>query len=536
MTAAILTICGLAATPGQVVPSAIAPPDATAPTPAAIVAPPDQPSAPVNDPNRPILLTSRTAVIDIDYDPATRKSIQRTLLYVSRDQGQTWGLEATAMPDQESFTLAVKDDGVYWCTIQTVYTTGLKTPADVTKAPADRKLFLDGTAPTVRIAGAKRQGDEIAVEWTIDEAFPDDAGTIVRYRDASVAESPWLAAAITGKRNTTFKPAVNGSVIVEVIAKDLVGNQSLAKAELPVVAAVGGTMPSLRGPPVKPLPAGSELSMPSAVGSATAPAPTSTPPGTLPMPSPVTTPAAEPVPLAVTTNDVPANAAPVKPINVTRFELAYSITAGPAGVNGIDLWVTRDDGRSWRKWSRHDGRETPLKVILDTKDNPAVEGGYGFKLVPESGSRLADAAPQPGTPPEFNVVVDVTRPRIDVYEPVAHADRPDVVVIRWKATDANFGRDPISVEYAEQLAGPWKSVSATDIVAVVGGQAPVKAQLPNTGEYGWRLPGDLSAPKVYLKFTATDLAGNVTEAMTREPILVDLTRPRAKIQGIVGGK
>jgi hypothetical protein len=205
-------------------------------------------------------------------------------------------------------------------------------------------------------------------------------------------------------------------------------------------------------------------------------------------------------------------------------------------VNGIDLWVTRDDGRSWRKWSRHDGRETPLKVILDTKDNPSVEGAYGFKLVPESGSRIADAAPQPGTPPEFRVVVDVTRPTVQVYEPTAHPDRPDVVVIRWKATDANFGRDPISVEYAEQPAGPWKSVNAADVLPVVGGQPPAKAQLPNTGEYGWRLPGDLAAPKVFLKFTATDLAGNVTEAMTRDPILVDLTRPRAKIQGIVGGK
>ena len=39
--------------------------------------------------------------------------------------------------------------------------------------------------------------------------------------------------------------------------------------------------------------------------------------------------------------------------------------------------------------------------------------------------------------------------------------------------------------------------------------------------------------RVYLKASARDAAGNVKEVVTREPILVDLTKPRAKISGIV---
>jgi len=39
-------------------------------------------------------------------------------------------------------------------------------------------------------------------------------------------------------------------------------------------------------------------------------------------------------------------------------------------------------------------------------------------------------------------------------------------------------------------------------------------------------------PRVYLKVTARDAAGNTTEQVTREPILIDLTKPRAKITGI----
>jgi hypothetical protein len=38
---------------------------------------------------------------------------------------------------------------------------------------------------------------------------------------------------------------------------------------------------------------------------------------------------------------------------------------------------------------------------------------------------------------------------------------------------------------------------------------------------------------VYLKVCAKDAAGNVQQVITREPILIDLIKPRAKINGIV---
>ena len=37
---------------------------------------------------------------------------------------------------------------------------------------------------------------------------------------------------------------------------------------------------------------------------------------------------------------------------------------------------------------------------------------------------------------------------------------------------------------------------------------------------------------VYLKVTAWDAAGNRSEVVTPEPILVDLTKPLAHIQGV----
>jgi hypothetical protein len=549
MTASLICLCGLAATVGQpVIPSGIAPPDSTIPTPSAVaptptIAPPGQP---VLDPTKPTLLASRTAVIDIDFDPATRKAIQKVLLYVSRDQGQTWGLEGTALPDQDSFTFAAKDDGVYWCKIQTVFANGQKVPPDVTRSPPDQRLFLDGTPPVVRVS-AKRTGDEVEAEWNVEEKFPDESNLLIRYKATDTADGAWVAVPYTpsAKRAVRFKPLTPGPIALEVIAKDLVGNAAAGRADVgTVVVAASATTGS--GPPVKPV-SNEQIVVPGMMATAPTPAPVtpqpitvpplSTPPVASPSPAPapvITAPHSEPVPVAVTSTDAVAPAIPaVKPINLTRFDLSYSVTAGPAGVSGIDLWVTRDDGRTWRKWSRHDGKDSVIKVVLDTRDNPQVEGPYGFRLVPESGSRVADAAPTSGTAPEFRVVVDVTAPTVRVYEPAAHPDRPDVVVLRWKATDANFGREPIALEWAESQTGPWRPVNAADSVAVVGGIAPAAPRMANAGEFGWRLPGDLATPKVFLKFTAWDEAGNKTEAVTKDPILVDLTRPRASIRGIV---
>ena len=543
MTASLIAFCGLAVSTGQppVLPANIAPPDASIPAPAMVTPSANPPAtapaaSPINDPNKPTLLPSRTAIIDIDYDPQTRKSIQKVLLYVSRDQGQTWGLESTAMPEQESFTFAAKEDGVYWCKIQTVFTNGQKIPADVTRSPPDQRLFLDGTPPVVRITSAKRAGEEVAVEWLVEEKYPDEAKTVIRYKASDSAESSWVTVPFMpgGRTAVSFKPNTPGPITVEIIARDLVGNTSNARADVGTVDVASGITAQ---PPVKPV-SNDQIVVPGMMPGATPPATSSTPVTVPPLATPpaaVPTPVqADPVPVAVTSTDVAANVPAVKPINLTRFDLSYSLTAGPAGVNGIDLWVTRDDGKTWRKWSRHDGRDSVIKVILDTRDNPQVEGPYGFRLVPESGSRISDAAPTPGTAPEFRVVVDVSAPQVQVFEPIAHNERPDVVVLRWKATDSNFGKDPIAIEWAESQAGPWRAVNGGDTLPVVGGIAPTAPRLANTGEYGWRLPSELTAPKVFLKFTAWDLAGNKTEAVTKDPILVDLTRPRASIRGIVG--
>jgi hypothetical protein len=130
----------------------------------------------------------------------------------------------------------------------------------------------------------------------------------------------------------------------------------------------------------------------------------------------------------------------------------------------------------------------------------------------------------------------VTPPMIKVFAPTADPHQRNTLVLHWEATDRTFGRDPIAIEWSEQPTGPWKPVANDGVVSTVGQPTTTANRIPNTGSYPWALPTTLNTHKVYLKFTAWDVAGNRSEVITPSPVLVDLTKPRVKIQGIgMGG-
>jgi hypothetical protein len=226
----------------------------------------------------------------------------------------------------------------------------------------------------------------------------------------------------------------------------------------------------------------------------------------------------------------------VQVIRSLQFDLSYQVEQqGPSGLSRVDLWVTRDDGNSWVKWSQHDGRGGSVRVALDKGGNTALEGHYGFRLVPVSGAGLSDREPTRGDAPELRVIVDLTPPRIEWYLPTADPNDPGVLVFQWRATDANFADDPITLEWSEKPTGPWVSVAAGagDVVPANATGAPSAQRLPNTGQYSWRVPTGLP-PRVYFRITARDAAGNVQSGVTG-PTLIDLAKPRARIKEITIG-
>lgn len=523
-------------------------------------------------------LKSRSVRLDIDYKPERRADIQQVQLCVCRNQSGVWEVADTVTPDKDHFVFTAKEDGLYWVNMVIVYRNGQKDPPDVSRVPPAQKLLLDTTPPVVRITTARRDGDEVVVEWTVDDKFPNDAATQVSFRGTGPTDifQPVPAAGVS-KRSARFRPGTTATVAVQVATQDLAGNPGAFVREIPGTAPGAATVafappdesapkvdpPTIPGivPPNRPI-------IPAGVGPIPPPdIPTDPPVQPTPPVQPVQPVQPQPLPMQTTTPkpEIPGGNtgwSPVNPnpdpapkaiasasgtpapspevanvpvVNFTKFDLQYQIENGPSGVSRIDLYATRDDGRTWAKWSQHDGRETPLRVSVDGRGNQQVEGDYGFRMVPVSGAGLSDGPPAAGAPPEVRVHVDVTPPVLTAYQPTADPAQRNTLLLHWKATDRNFGRDPIAIEWSEHPAGPWKSVTAGDaVVPVAGGQGVAPNRIPNTGTYPWALPAGLATPKVYLRFTAWDAAGNKSEAVTPEPVLVDLTKPRAKIHGIVG--
>ncbi|MDY3554351.1 hypothetical protein R5W24_003471 [Gemmata sp. JC717] len=589
-------------------------------------------------------MASRSIKLPIQYekDPST---IRHVFLYVARNGENTWRQEASVTPDKKWFIYTAKEDGLYWFKMQIVDMKGNADPANLTVDPPDLKMVVDTTKPVIRVTDARRTGDEIVVQWAVDDKFPNDEATRVQFRATNGPENAWQDVTLPAGPRTgvRFPSGISEGVTVKISTADVAGNRGEVIRDFPAGNANANTTTALSSPaptpvntaaplagaggaavsppamealatnpnplPVNPTPLGPVApttpapiqpqphtplgplatspsagvlptnSAPPNIGSGQPPQlqpgvgalPTQPQPGaaTFPVQTPPSAPlvssqpAAEgPKPLAVvdpkavppapapgaTTQQAAAWSGASPTVEVTRaqvisyprFDLGFDLESrGPSGLSRVDLWVTRDEGRNWRKWSQHDNKEAKggsVRVSLDAAENPQLEGNYGFRLVPVSGAGLSEREPAPGDAPDMRVVLDVTPPQIDLFPPQSDPNALDTLVIQWRATDKNFGDDPITLEWSDAATGPWKPVAgaAADlpVVRATAMDAPAPKRLANTGQYSWRVPAGVPA-RVYLKATARDAAGNVKEVVTREPILVDLTKPRAKINGIV---
>ncbi|HEY8504917.1 MAG TPA: hypothetical protein VIL46_10065, partial [Gemmataceae bacterium] len=254
-----------------------------------------------------------------------------------------------------------------------------------------------------------------------------------------------------------------------------------------------------------------------------------------------------PAPLAVS-NAQPGGPAgspalpPPQILNALKFELGYEVQeSGPSGVGRVELWLTRDDGQTWQRWGEDEDRQSPIAVDLDVRSNPQLEGVYGFKIVVQSGAGLSKGPPVSGDPPDMRVDIDITPPVVKIYNPLPDPSQRDTLVLRWETSDRNPAPEPITLEWSEMPEGPWHPIvsgaepGAGDSPPAVGTSLNRPARrLPDTGTYAWRVPPNMPTHRVYLRVTARDAAGNVAEARTPQPIEIDLNKPVAKIQGIVG--
>jgi hypothetical protein len=195
-------------------------------------------------------------------------------------------------------------------------------------------------------------------------------------------------------------------------------------------------------------------------------------------------------------------------VNTKLITLNFEVKdVGPSGVAAVDLWYTQD-GKDWKKYEAPP-QQKPYIIEVDE------EGMYGFTLVARSGTGMSKDPPRPGDPPQVWVIVDLTRPVVQLQEMTASAlpGGGQNVSIRWKATDKNIARQAISLYYSEREDGPWK---------------PIATNLENSGSYNWQLPANMPA-QFLVRVEAVDMAGNLGRAQSPRPIMLDATRPEVSI-------
>ncbi|WP_165250667.1 hypothetical protein [Paludisphaera soli] len=198
-----------------------------------------------------------------------------------------------------------------------------------------------------------------------------------------------------------------------------------------------------------------------------------------------------------------------------RFKLQYAVDdAGPGGPAVVELWMTRDGGRTWIRRGEDPDRTSPIDVDL------GGEGTFGISLVARSSSGLGDQPPSSGDRPQTWVEVDSTPPSVQLF-PVqigsgVHAGK---VAISWRAGDLHLAPKPVSILWRPEQAGAsW--------VPVVDSQDAV-------GQFVWTVPPNFP-PKFHVRVEAVDNAGNRNGAETSEanPVMVDRSRPKSRIIGL----
>ncbi len=170
-----------------------------------------------------------------------------------------------------------------------------------------------------------------------------------------------------------------------------------------------------------------------------------------------------------------------------RVVLAYA-AANDAPVEQIDVWVTRDGGKTWNTAAvERCGRQAVCYAAPE-------DGWYGFYLVLKNAAGVSADPPAGGAEPHTRIVVDTQPPTLQLHtgpEPV-RITPGEPFRMRLSLIDEHLGSRPVRVFYRTDAAAAW----------VNGGPAMVDGV-----EMSWPVPRNVPE-QLDLRVVATDRAGN----------------------------
>lgn len=495
-------------------------------------------------PASPLATFTRQNAFTIPFriEPAQAPSQQpvEVQLHVSTNGGSTWELASRVKPDKGAFVFRAPRDGEYWYSIRTVDAQGTVRPEG---SPVPQlKVTVDTVAPRLELRAARGPAGEIVARWQAVDPHLKLGSFKLEYQASSsdpwervAVESPPTAMRHTFSSEATWWPSAgSGPIVVRAEVTDQAGNPAVSQAVVKTTPAGPGEVARSLVPEQPALgtdaprdttrwtadrltnePLGRSANADASevrdtnwrmAGSQQVRGPADQ--GGFAQPA---NPAARggPPGSPLDFSRLPPGQRP-RMVNSRSFELEYEIdSVGPSGVSKVELWGTRDGGRTWSIFGVDPDNRSPMPVSLDG------EGVFGFRVVVQSGSGLGGRPPAEGDAPDLWIAVDLTKPtgRITKTEVAAEAGE---LLIGWEADDAVPETRPIAISFSPHPGGPW---------------TPIAAGLENTGSYRWRL--DNRVPdRVYLRLEVRDEAGNVATFETAEPVSLDRHRPEGRIRGV----
>lgn len=503
--------------------------------------------APAAPPSKAQVLWSKTRAfrIPVTVPPENRNLMREMILWVSDDSGYTWKKSARTTPDSPEFPFRAPRDGEYWFAVQTMDLKGKFYPNGDTPAEPTLRVIVDSTPPTIKLEAQGRRGSLTGVRWEVQDDHLLLNTLTLEYQAEGARD--WRQVPLTrddiayiGAKKWDAYTA--DTVKARMTIRDRAGNVTPVEQVLPdgLAANPGALVADSRqgAPPVTPI---SSRPSPSPSADEEDPfAPVSAPPGPSnegagrvpandgfnpPAPAPAPDRDFGPAPAAPEARPAPAiapppaaGAAPTLLVPSPRFPLRYEVEdAGPNGPALVQLWITRDAGRTWSPQVEDADRASPYNVDL------GGEGTFGLWLVVQSASGLGDPPPAPGYRPQSWVEVDSAPPSVAIDRPrVGSGANSGKVMLTWRANDAHLAQRPVTLYYREDRPeSPW---------------VPIADRLDNTGKYVWTVPATVP-PRLHVKVEALDTLGNrgSDDTTHSEPILLDRARPRGRIIGLDQG-
>ena len=199
-------------------------------------------------------------------------------------------------------------------------------------------------------------------------------------------------------------------------------------------------------------------------------------------------------------------------ISTKRFRLDYDINAiDPSGVGRVDLYITQDNGRSWKLWGQDPDNQSPFPVEVQD------QGLYGFRVVIHSKDGLAGTGPSSGDDADMWVRIDTQTPLAQITSvPYGRGNEAGRLVINYRVADDFLTLRPVRLSYSRSPQGPWTII---------------EDNLRNEGRYLWKVDRTV-ADRIFLKIDAMDQAGNVGTHRLSQSVDVSGLVPRGTIHGV----